>query len=217
MKILKVVLACFALIVATFLIIAAFLPAEFTVSRSQSIDAPPVIVFAQVNDLKQWEAWQPWLVEDPDMELMYSATTIGEGASYTWSSDKTGDGKLTITESVMGEKIVNDVDFGPNGNGQGEFLFAPEGDGTKVTWTMRGNLPYPTGRYFGPMMDSMLGAQFEDGLTRLKTVSEKDAQGLGGLGKVLGQGMHELGKELGKALDEAGIDMNKALDEALSQ
>ena len=216
MKILKVLLACFAVIIAAFLLIAAFLPAEYTVSRSISTTAPPAIVFANVNDLKAWDAWEPWSNMDPTIEIRYSKSAIGEGASYSWTSENSGHGTTSITASEMPNRIATRIDF-DGGGGDGEFLFEPEGAGTKITWSMRGDLPYPTGRYFGPLMDSMVGGAFEDGLQRLKTQSEKDAQSIGGLGKVLGQGMHELGKEIGKALEEAGVDMGKAVEDALGQ
>jgi hypothetical protein len=35
-------------------------PADFRVTRSASIDAPPEVVFAQVNDLRKWNDWSPW-------------------------------------------------------------------------------------------------------------------------------------------------------------
>ena len=215
MKILKVVLACFALIIATFLLVAAFLPGDFTVSRSQTIDAPPAIVFAQVNDLHVWASWSPWAAADPTMKVTYAKQTVGVGASHSWTSEDSGSGTMVVSTSDNPSRIVTDLDFGDMGGGQGEFLFASEGSGTKVTWTMRGDLPYPVGRYFGPMMDGTLGAMFEDGLRRLKTVAEADARSMGGFGKILGQGMQELGKELGKAMEEATIDMGKAVEGAL--
>ncbi len=215
MKIVKVIVAMLALAVVAFLVVAAFLPKDYQVTRSTSIDAPPVIVFAQVNDLKLWTDWSPWAAMDPSMKTMYGATSVGEGASYSWKGDKVGEGELTILSSDMPHSIKTRVTFDGQGEGQGEWLFEPENGGTRATWTMNGNLPWPTARYFGPIMDKMLGPQFEDGLQRLKTKAEADAQGLGGLGKVLGQGMQELGKELGKAMEEAGVDFGKAMEEAM--
>ncbi len=215
MKILKVTVAVLALVVVAFLVVAAFLPKDYEVTRSTSIDAPPVIVFAQVNDLKVWNDWSPWAAMDPSMKTMYGATSVGEGASYSWTGDKVGEGELTIVHSEMPRSIRTQVVFDGSDEGNGEWVFEPESGGTRATWTMRGTLSWPTARYFGPMMDKMLGPQFEDGLQRLKTSAEADAKGLGGLGKVLGQGMQELGKELGKAMEEVGVDFGKAMEEAL--
>ncbi len=215
MKILKVVVAIFALAVVAFLVVAAFLPKTYTVTRSASIEAPPVIVFAQVNDLKLWKDWSPWAAMDPSMKTWFGDTHVGEGASYSWKGDQVGEGELTITHSDMPSSIRTHVTFDGQSEGNGEWSFEPENDGTLATWTMNGNLPWPTARYFGLIIDDMLGPQFEDGLQRLKTKAEADAQGLGGLGKVLGQGMQELGKELGKAMEEAGVDFGKAMEEAM--
>ncbi len=217
MKFLKVLGAALALILVAFLGIAALLPAEYTVTRSQRIEAPPAIVFAQVNDVKLWEGWSPWAAMDPSMQTTYGATHIGQGASYSWTGDKVGNGQLTITSSSMADRIETHVTFDGQGEGNGEWTFVPDAGGTVATWTMRGSLPWPTARYIGPLMDRMLGPQFEDGLRRLQTQAEADAKSLGGFGKVLGQGMQELGKELGKALEEAGADMNKAMQDALNK
>jgi hypothetical protein len=54
------------------------------------------------------------------------------------------------------------------------FTFAPEGGGTKVTWTMDG-----TNNFMGKAMcmimdmDAMLGKDFERGLANLKRVVEQ--------------------------------------------
>src|SRR5204863_332411 len=48
-----VLLAILAIVIAT-------RPAEYRVSRSQSIDAPANGVYAQVADFHRWKAWSPW-------------------------------------------------------------------------------------------------------------------------------------------------------------
>jgi len=47
-----VLLAILAIVIAT-------RPAEYRVSRSQSIDAPANGVYAQVADFHRWKAWSP--------------------------------------------------------------------------------------------------------------------------------------------------------------
>lgn len=56
---LKKILIALAVIVVAFLVVVALQPAEFRVMRSATISAPPPAVFAQVNDLHNWEAWSP--------------------------------------------------------------------------------------------------------------------------------------------------------------
>jgi hypothetical protein len=65
---LKTILISLAVIVIVLAIIVALQPAEFRVARSTTISAPPVTVFAQVNDFHKWEAWNPWGKVDPAMK-----------------------------------------------------------------------------------------------------------------------------------------------------
>ena len=52
---------------------------------------------------------------------------------------------------------------------------APDGSGTRVTWTNEGDMgANPVNRYFGLMMDSMVGPDFEAGLKNLKALAERD-------------------------------------------
>jgi len=55
-------------------------------------------------------------------------------------------------------------------------MFTPEGNGTKVTWTMAGSNNF-TGKAFGMLMnmDKMIGDDFDKGLAQLKAVSESPA------------------------------------------
>ncbi len=55
-----------------------------------------------------------------------------------------------------------------------EMLLAPEGNGTRVTWTLESAFGYDlAGRYFGLVLDKFVGADYEKGLAQLKAVVEK--------------------------------------------
>ena len=49
-----------AVVIALFVIVIASRPSDFRVARSITIAAPPEQVFPQVNELRNWEAWNPW-------------------------------------------------------------------------------------------------------------------------------------------------------------
>src|SRR5260370_855664 len=61
---LKKILIVVVVIIVVFLVIVALQPADFHVARSVAIAAPPEAVFPQVNELKKWEAWSPWMKID---------------------------------------------------------------------------------------------------------------------------------------------------------
>jgi hypothetical protein len=55
-----------------------------------------------------------------------------------------------------------------------DFTLAPRGAATDVTWTMTGPCPF-LGKLMGVIfnMDKMVGRDFENGLTSLKTLAEQ--------------------------------------------
>lgn len=164
------------LLIAVFMAVVAFQPSEFSVTRSAVIGAPPPKVFPFVNDFSKWGAWSPWENMDPDMKRSYEGPKAGVGAIYAWEgNDKVGVGKMTITESKAPEVVRIKLEFFKpmEGLSPTEFLFQPEGKGTKVTWTMTG-----TNNFIGKAfclfmdMDKMVGGDFEKGLAAMKAAAE---------------------------------------------
>lgn len=169
----KILLILLALI-ALFLVVAAFQPSDFRITRSGMIAAPPPVVFGQVNDLHKWEAWSPWAKLDPAMKQTYDGSEAGVGAVSAWAGNKeVGEGKMTIVESRLFDLIRIKLDFYKPmaATHEAEFHFAPEGDQTKVTWSMTGHRNFIM-KAFGLVMnmDKMVGGQFEEGMNRLNAV-----------------------------------------------
>lgn len=178
----KVLLAVFGLlaaVVVVFLIVVAVQPSQYRVERSTTIDAPPEEVFAHVNDFHQWEAWSPWAERDPNAVAIYEGPDAGEGAIFKWSgNDDVGEGSMTITESKPHERIGIDLAFvRPMEDAcDVEFIFEPQGDGTKVNWAMFGENNF-VGKAFCLFMDmdAMVGKDFEQGLASMKKAVEGEA------------------------------------------
>ena len=169
----KILLILLALI-ALFLIVAAFQPSDFRITRSGMIAAPPPVVFGQVNDLRKWEAWSPWAKLDPAMKQTYDGPAAGVGAVSAWTGDKqVGEGKMTIVESRPFDLIRIQLEFYKPmaATHEAEFHFIPEGDQTKVIWSMTGHRDFMM-KAFGLVMniDKRVGHQFEEGLDRLNAV-----------------------------------------------
>ena len=58
-----------------------------------------------------------------------------------------------------------------------QFTFVPEGDGTRVTWSMQSPQPL-MGKLVGLFMDceKLCGDQFLEGLANLKTIAETQSK-----------------------------------------
>ena len=165
-----------AVMVVVFLIFVATRPADFRVTRSATMSAPPAIVFAQVNDLHKWEAWNPWLKLDPSCKMTYEGPPAGTGAGYTWAgNNKVGEGHMTITESRPNDFIRLNLEFLKpfKANNTAEFTFKTEGNQTAVVWSMVGKRNFMF-KMVGLFMDTdkMVGGDFERGLADLKSVAE---------------------------------------------
>ncbi|MBT8450516.1 MAG: SRPBCC family protein [Deltaproteobacteria bacterium] len=157
--------------------IGAFLPKDFRVERSIEIDASPEVVFDQVDSLPNWAAWSPWIAHDPSIKNEFTGPEAGVGSTVTWTSEKSGDGTQTITLSERPKRIEMKLDFGEMGQPNADWTFVPSGDGVVVTWGLSGTAAGPLGGYFAKMMDGWVGADYEDGLARLKQVAESAPAG----------------------------------------
>jgi len=173
--VLGVVMAIVGLL-AVALLIGFLLPSSFVVSRSVVIEAPPSQIHPYVSTLHQWPGWTAWNTEKyPELKYSFEGPESGVGAVQTWTDPEMGGGRLEITDSSVEQGIEFTLNFEQSPEPLiGSIAYAPTGSGdTKVTWTGRGDVgSNPIGRYFGLMMDSMIGADYEVGLRNLKILVE---------------------------------------------
>ncbi|WP_161893857.1 SRPBCC family protein [Gordonia spumicola] len=142
---------------------------SFSNSRSVVIPASAATIHPLINDLRQWQRWSPWEGLDPALRRTYSGAESGVGAVYEWvGNSKAGAGSMTITSSTA-DRIVIDLLFTAPfaAKNVATFELSPEGDGTRVTWTMSGSrnlLMSIAGTLF---FDKAIGKDFEKGLSAL--------------------------------------------------
>jgi hypothetical protein len=170
------ILIALVVVLVLFVVMVALRPSEFRVTRSAAIAAPPDAVFAQVNDLHNWEAWSPWAKLDPAAKTKYEGPPAGIGAKFGWSgNNKIGAGQMTITESKPYDLVKFRLDFVKpfKGTNAAEFTFRPDGNQTVVTWSTMGEysfIPKAVGLFIN--CDKMMGDQFEKGLAQMKSLTE---------------------------------------------
>ncbi len=173
------ILLIVAVLVIGFCIVAALQPAHFNYTRSITITAPPSALFTQVNNLHNFQNWNPWAKVDPNAKMVYSGPDAGVGASYQWvGNGDVGEGEMTIIESRPNELVRCRMDFKKpmEATNIAEFTFKPVGNQTVVTWGMSGTNKF-VGKAFGLIVncDKMVGTQFDKGLATLKTMTEKSS------------------------------------------
>ena len=148
--------------------VGAFLTKDYRVERSIEITASVEVVFSQVNSLKNWEPWSPWLANDSTIKNTFSGPAAGEGAKVSWTSEKSGGGTQLITQSVANSRIETALDFGDMGTATADWIFESQGDAVRVIWGLSGTAEGAMGGYFAKMMDGWVGKDYEQGLLRLK-------------------------------------------------
>lgn len=155
--------------------IGFLLPQAARVERATVVAAPPATVFALVNSFRQFDRWSPWADRDPAMKVERSGAEFGVGAKYAWSGNRAvGSGSQEIVASTPNREVRVKLAFGGfDGASEAVFTIVPEGEGSRVTWSLRTALGRnPVDRYFGLLMDRMVGPDYETGLARLKALAE---------------------------------------------
>ncbi|MFD0861161.1 GyrI-like domain-containing protein [Sungkyunkwania multivorans] len=223
MKILKYLLLLIVVVVVGFLIYAATQPSEYEVSRTRTLEAPVEVVYNNVSDYKNWEAWGPWLEQDPSMTFSYGDQTKGTGASYSWSG-KDGNGSMKMVEAKENAAIKNEMTFEGFGSSEGFWKFEPKDGGTEVTWGIKSeNTPYIF-KIFSAISggyDAMMGPMFERGLEKLDSVTQIQAKEyaamkafkLGDISKKTQDAQKFIGIAHKTKIDHA--EMTKAFEESL--
>ncbi len=173
----KIALGLAAVIIAI-LLFATTKPDHFEYSSSVTMKAPPAKIFDYVNDLSRFPSWSPFEKLDPNMKKTLSGPTTGEGAISEWEGNtQAGAGRITIVKVTPPSSIQMRLEmFKPmQGDNQVEFTFVPEGEMTKVTWSMRGKNNY-VGKLFGVFVDckNMVEKDFTEGLNKLKSIVESN-------------------------------------------
>ena len=176
---LKIILIAIPTIIVVFLVIVAMQPSTYRVTRSVAITAPQEVVFPHMNELKKWEAWNPWGKADPNMKLTYGGPAAGVGANYSWAgNNEVGEGRAIITESRPSESVKYKMEFFKpmSGSSEMEFTFKPQGNQTEVTVTVTGERNFVVKAFCVCMsMDKMMGGKLEQALAELKGIAESPA------------------------------------------
>jgi hypothetical protein len=167
----KKIVVVLVLVIAVLAGVIASRPADFKISRSRVVAAPPAVVYAFVNDFQNWPKWSPWDKIDPSMKKEVSTPSAGTGATYYWvGNSEVGEGRMTMTDTRPTQSVTMRLEFIKPfaATNRVQFDLVPSGTGTNVTWTMTGTNNFVTKAFDLFMnMDKMVGADFEKGLANL--------------------------------------------------
>lgn len=176
MKSLKYIFFLILIAIIGLAIYIAVQPNEFEVSRTRAIKAPASVIYNNVIDFKNWEAWSSWVEADPDMKITLPEQTSGIGGSYTWQ-DKDGVGTMKNIETVTNKSITQQMQFADFPSSDVSWDFTPNEDGiTNVTWTISGkDLPFGFKAFatFMGGMEKQIAPHYERSLEKLDSIVQE--------------------------------------------
>ena len=104
----------------------------------------------------------------------YASNTVGEGASYSWTG-KDGKGMMKTVSVDKPNRIDQEVVFEtPFGDmlSENDWILEKVDGGTKLSWTMKGELGFFS-RFMAGGMEEMMGPMEERGLELLDQTIQK--------------------------------------------
>lgn len=177
MKIIKIILISLAGILVTVLLVALFIPNEFTVSVSTTINKPKQEVFDYVKQIKNQKNYSVWVMKDPNAKMEYKGEDGTVGFISSWDSEDgdVGKGEQEITKIVDGERVDVDLRFKKpfESNEKAATLVKSISETqTQVTSEFYGHNSYPM-NIMSIFMKGMLSDAMEQNMKILKDILEK--------------------------------------------
>lgn len=168
------ILLCLVLLV---FIMAQVAPKIYEVSRSVTINKSAQEVFTYLKYLKNQNEWSVWAKKDPNMKKEFVGTDGQVGFISKWEGGKgVGGGEQEIVGITEGKRIDTHLRFlKPFKSTSDAFMMvkpiAPAK--TEVIWGFKGKNTFPMSIFtMITSMDKMIGKDFEEGLSSLKTKLE---------------------------------------------
>jgi effector-binding domain-containing protein len=147
--------------------------AALDVKRSTTISAPLATLHASLIDYRQWAAWSPWLIIEPDAALEYSNPQGEIGCNYHWEGKLIGSGHMML-KKIADTQLEMQITFLTPFKSSATLVFElePVSDNeTNISWSLHGSVPF----FMIPMLKKMkayIGMDYERGLRMLKEQSE---------------------------------------------
>ena len=173
--ILNIVLGIFT-IVALPMIVALFVKREYCIERYIVINKPKKEIFNYIRFLKNQDAYNKWVMMDPNMKKEFKGIDGTVGFIYAWNgNNKAGEGEQEIKNIVEEELLNTELRFVRPFAGVGHALLKTQSfseNTTKVIWGMRGTSSYPL-NLTNLFIPNLLGKDLDISLATLKNVLEK--------------------------------------------
>lgn len=154
-------------------------PINGHVEQSIIVDAPPALVYREINGYKSFKQWSPWYKIEREASYTFEGPESGVGAKMSWDGTKLKGGSQWIEESVENQKVKNALTYdGSDGLVYNEFILTPMGAGTKITWNFECTNNGVMSKFKWVFMEIMINDLYSAGLMDLKLHVENIAQSI---------------------------------------
>jgi hypothetical protein len=169
-SILKILFTLLVLAIST-AIVGLFLPTQYKFVQTKDLSVPPLIIFEQLSNFRNWDNWAPWQQTDSAMLVEYGEITKGRMAVMNWQSKVFGPCQLTITQAVVSENVAVNFDFSSDIKSSTLWYIDSTVSGCKLNWTsVISNLSYFE-RYFALFYKKQMNKLIQSGLANLSELS----------------------------------------------
>jgi hypothetical protein len=171
----EIIIIITAAIIALPLVIALFIPKEYSVTNEIVINVSKHEVFNYVKLVKNQDHYSKWVMTDPNMKKTFTGSDGTVGFIYAWNGNKqAGAGEQEITGMAEGERITTEIRFERPFKAVGHIYMNTEAmseHSTKVVWGMTGKSKYPI-NLMTAMMQGQLKKDMGISLNNLKQILE---------------------------------------------
>lgn len=126
----------------TVLVLEFTYPRDFEKHVERVLPASPTRIYHEIAAPKTWLTWSFWNREaDPTCEHSFRGPERGKGAIWDWKDGaELGTGKFEILAASPEKGIEYRISMEGMKPFAGTIALSPEGEGTKIVWTSRGNV-----------------------------------------------------------------------------
>nr|WP_314494861.1 SRPBCC family protein [uncultured Chryseobacterium sp.] len=173
MKTIFKIIGVFILLVAFYSIFAMLTFSKvYHYEKSIVINAPKEKVWSHISSTRAFNVWNPFAKADKNIVITYKGKEGKIGDGYYWKGNSdVGEGEQEIVAVVPYQKVTSRLLFFKpwEGKATSNLMMSPEGNKTKVTWTMTNELT-PVMKPMKPFMDMQMGKMFDQGFENLKII-----------------------------------------------
>lgn len=167
------------LLIMIILIAGFFISPKYHFEKSIVINAPKEEIWKNISTFSNFEKWDPWSIQDPNIRKSISGTDGTPGATYSWTgNDDVGAGSQTFTEITPYDHININLEFKEPFEKKAavKYTLLPESNGVKVTWSFDTEFGYPWNAVSSLFMnlDKRMNKDFSTGLANLKKLCESN-------------------------------------------